>query len=128
MWSVVIVIAPPCVDDKFGVAQPLEEVFVEALVTQPSVEALNEAILHRLTRGNEVPGYAAVFAPFEHDVRGKLGAVIRDDHVGLSPQLNDLVELARHACTRDRRVDKKRQAFACAVIDHCKDPEPPAIV
>lgn len=34
MRSVVVVIAPPCVDDEFGVADAIEEMFVEAFISE----------------------------------------------------------------------------------------------
>ena len=68
MWSVVVVVASPCVDDEFGVAEPFEEMFVQTLVTQTSVEAFDKAILHRFSWGDEVPGHAAFLAPFEHGI------------------------------------------------------------
>ena len=101
MGSVVIVVAPPCVDDEFGVAKAVEEMLVETFVTQSAIEAFNKAVLHRLTRCDEVPGHTALLAPFEHDVRGKLRAVVRDDHAGRASELDDLVELTRHSRARD---------------------------
>lgn len=68
MGSVVVVIAPPCVDDEFGVAEAIEEMFVEAFVAKASVEAFDKAVLHRLAGCDEVPGHAALLAPFEHDI------------------------------------------------------------
>lgn len=96
MGSVVVIIAPPCVDEEFGVAKAVEEMLVETFVAQASVEAFNKAVLHRFSRCNEVPGHTALLAPFEDDVRRKLYAVIRDDHVGLASQFDDLVELTCH--------------------------------
>ena len=79
----------------------VEDMRVETLVTQSAIEAFNKAVLHRLTRCDEVPGHTALPAPFEHDVRGKLRAVVGDDHVGLASQFEGLVELTRHSHARD---------------------------
>ena len=96
MGSVVIVVAPPCVDDEAGMTEAFEEVFVQAFIPQPAVEAFDEAVLHRLAGGDEVPGHAAFPAPSEHGVGGKLRPVIRDEHAGLASKLDELIQLARN--------------------------------
>lgn len=76
--------------------EAFEEVFVQAFIPQPAVEAFDEAVLHRLAGGDEVPGHAAFPAPSEHGVGGKLRPVIRDDHAGLASKLDELIQLARN--------------------------------
>ena len=48
MGSVGVVVDPPVLDDHPGLVEVGEQVFVEALVAQPTVEALDEAVLHGL--------------------------------------------------------------------------------
>ena len=69
---------------------------VQALVPEPAVEALDEAVLHRLAGGDEVPGHTAFPAPSEHGIGGKLCSIVRDDHAGLASKLDDLIQLARN--------------------------------
>jgi hypothetical protein len=45
--SVGVVVDPPFFDDLTGFLEVGEQVLVEALVTEPAIEALDEAILHR---------------------------------------------------------------------------------
>lgn len=70
-----IVVDPPCLDDPAGVFQAGEQMLVEALVPQPPVEALHEAVLHRLAGLDVMPFDAAFLLPYEHGVRGQLRAV-----------------------------------------------------
>ncbi len=55
MWPVQIVVDAPFLDDLAGMAEAAEEVLVEALVPQPSIEALDQSVLHRLARRDEFP-------------------------------------------------------------------------
>ena len=45
-----VVVGPPFFDDPSGLWQAGEEVLVEALIAQPAIEALDEAVLGRLAR------------------------------------------------------------------------------
>lgn len=46
---VVIVVSPPCRDHAAGKVQRWERVLVQAILAHPSVEALNETVLHELS-------------------------------------------------------------------------------
>lgn len=50
MRSAQIVFDPPCLDDLAGIAIVGEEMLVEAFVPETAVDALDEAVLHRLAR------------------------------------------------------------------------------
>ena len=76
MRPVVIVVVTPALDDLAGMAVAAEAVLVQAFVAQPAIEALNEAVLHRLARGDVMPLDAAVLLPPKDRIRGPLGAVI----------------------------------------------------
>ena len=45
VWSSGVVVGPPCFDDLPGLGKVAERVLVETLVTQPAIEALDEAVL-----------------------------------------------------------------------------------
>src|SRR3984957_5004062 len=60
-----------------------EQALVEKLVAHAPVEALTKAVLHRLSRGNEMPDDPVVLPPGEHGVRGELGPIVGHDHAGL---------------------------------------------
>ena len=60
MRSAAVVVGPPFIDDPAGVRQAPEEVLVQALVPESSVQALDEAVLLRLARSDVVPLDAAI--------------------------------------------------------------------
>src|SRR6185312_6675453 len=103
-----------------------EQVLVEALVAQPAVEALDEAILHRLAWCNVVPFDVAFLLPGQDGVRGELGAVVADDYARAASRLDDAVELAHDPWGSKRGVGHQPEAFPGEVIDQSEDAEAPA--
>jgi hypothetical protein len=100
-----------------------EKALVEKLVAHAPVETLAEAILHRLSRRNEMPDDPVVVRPGEHGVRGELGPVVGHDHAWLAAPLNQDRQFPRHAPARDRGVRDRRQALPGHVIDDVQDAE-----
>ena len=76
MRAVHIVVDPPFFDAVSGMPIAGEEPLVEALIAQPTVKALHEAVLHRLARHDVVPLDMPVFLPRQDGIRGQLGAVV----------------------------------------------------
>ena len=62
--AVVGVVVTPSPDQATGVAPIGEQMLVEAFATQRSVEALDEAVLHRFARSDRVPFNSALLLPF----------------------------------------------------------------
>src|SRR6185312_12344642 len=124
--SVGVVVDPPCFDDLPCFVEIAEQVLVEALVAQPAVEALDEAILHRLAWCNVVPFDVAFLLPGQDGVRGELGAVVADDYARAASRLDDAVELAHDPWGSKRGVGHQPEAFPGEVIDQSEDAEAPA--
>ena len=82
MRSVGVVVDPPFFDDLAGVVEVGKQVRVQTLIAQPSVEALDKPVPHRLAGRDVMP-----FLPCQHRVRGELAAVVADDHRG-QPRLS----------------------------------------
>lgn len=83
MWAVVIIVVAPCRDHSACLAQRREQMFVEAFLAHPSVEAFDKAVLHGLSWRDVMPTDVSVFLPFEHRVAGQFGAVVADHHTGV---------------------------------------------
>ncbi len=60
MRAVVIVVGAPCRNHAAGMAQRREQVFVQALLPHPPVEAFDQAFLHGLAWCDVVPFYLAI--------------------------------------------------------------------
>jgi len=91
----VVVVGPPVFDEPTGLRQTWEPMLVEALVARPTVQRFNKAILHRLARCNLVPFDPTFLLPSNDGVRGQLGAVVADDHAGLTAELRASVPARR---------------------------------
>ena len=70
-----IVIGDPGADDPPCVDHTEEQALVQQLVAHPTVEALAEAVLHRLAGGDVVPVDAVFGTPSADRVRSQLGTV-----------------------------------------------------
>ena len=127
MRSECVVVDPPFFDDPSGLWQADEEMLVETLVTQSAIEALDEAILHWLARGNIVPFNLGLVRPAEDGVGRELGPVIADNHLRLATGGDELIQLTSHANPAQRGVRHERQAFARAVINDGQNAEAAAI-
>ena len=74
-----------------------------------------------------MPGHAGLGAPGQNGVRGELGAVVRDNHLGVAAPFDDTGQLARDANAGDRGVWDRAQAFPRHVIDDVEDAKAPAV-
>ena len=72
-----VVVVAPCRDHAAGMAQRREQVFVEAFLAHPPVEALHQAVLHWFAWRDVVPIDLAVFLPFQHRIRCQFRPVAR---------------------------------------------------
>ena len=122
-----IVVGDPATDDLSGMIEAEEQRLVQELVPHLRIESLEDAVLHRLAGGDEMPTHAGLLAPGQYCVRGELGAMIADDEVGLAAPGDQRRQLPCNAAARDRGVDHGGEAFLGDVVDHVEDPEPPAL-
>ena len=60
VWSDRVVIVPPSSQHEPGMSQRGEQGLVEAFVAQATIEALDEAVLHRLARRDVWPAAGLV--------------------------------------------------------------------
>src|SRR3546814_3998088 len=88
--------------------QAEEQRLVQQFIAHPAVEALAEAVLHRLARRDVMPFYAHLPAPCQHRIAGQLGAIVTDDHPRLAALGNQLRQLAHDTTARDRGVRHRR--------------------
>ena len=97
MRALEIVVGSPCCNLATRLFDVDEQGLRSKLVAHASVEAFDEAVLHRLAWCDEAPVDRVVLAPGEHGVAGELGAVVADDHIRLAAPFNDRRQLPRHA-------------------------------
>lgn len=127
MREVVGVVVLPGTDLLPGLAEGREQCLVQQLVPEAPVEALDEAVLHRLARRDVVPFDAGALAPRQDRHRGQLRVVVADHHGRAPPPGDHGVKLPGDAMSRQRRVRHQRQALAAVVVDHGQHPEPASV-
>ena len=98
--SVLVVVVDPVRDLRLGVVETEEQALVEKLVAHAAVEAFAKAVLHRLSRRDEMPGDLVVLDPCEHRARCEFRSVVGDDRSRLAAALDERRQLARRAAPR----------------------------
>ncbi len=91
MGSLVVVVTAPCRNQAASMAQGIEEVLIQTFISQPPIEALHEAVLHRFAGSNLVPLNLAVLLPLEDRIGGEFCSVVTDHHIWQSSHLCDLI-------------------------------------
>lgn len=97
-----VVVEPPAFDDGAGLGEGGEDLLIETFVTEPAVDAIDEAVLLRLARRDVLPGCAGSVGPFEDGSAGHAGAVVADDGGKPAEASDERVEGARGAGRRSR--------------------------
>ena len=123
--DIVVVVAPQG-QRAAGVGQAVEDLLVQALVAQASVEGLDVAVLLRFAGVDVMPFDLVVVRPFQDGLAGELGPVVRNYAGGFSMDPDESVQLSRNPGPRDAGVGDQAEVFAAAVVIHRQDAELPA--
>ena len=83
MRSRMIIIKPPGFDDLPRFGQTVEQVFVQALVAETAVEALDESVLDWLARFDVMPSHPTR-DPTQDSYTSKFAAIVADYNLGAS--------------------------------------------
>src|SRR5687768_3741057 len=94
-----------------------EFVDVQALVAQPTIEGLDEPVLGRFARTDEVELYPAAIAPLIKCLRGKFRSVIDSYRVRQWVRGRNLFERIHHALSGQRKVRLQSNALAMPFVD-----------
>src|SRR5262249_51326999 len=120
--ALVVVVAPPALDDDLGLAESVEDFAVEQLVAQASVEALDVAVL---------PGAAPLDVgglgtdsrdPVLHRLGDELRSVVGPDVGGNAPQDEEVGQNVDHIDRLELAGDTDRQAFMAELVEHVEHP------
>src|SRR5690606_26252176 len=99
MGSRGVEVLPPFGDGAARMVEAEEQALVQKLVAHPAVEALDIAILHRLSGRDVMPLDAMILRPGKDGVRGELGAVVGNDHTRLATPADQIGQFARNAAS-----------------------------
>ena len=68
--------------DLSGISQVLEPMFVQTVVSEGAVKALDKRILHRLAGLDDMQFCAGLLTPEEHRFTRQFAAVVADQNLG----------------------------------------------
>src|ERR1019366_1004983 len=80
VWAHAVVVLAPCFDLAPRVVERNENLFVEAFLTQASVETFDEGVLDGLARLDELDPHTAFVSPSIKRTTGKLRTVVSLNH------------------------------------------------
>jgi hypothetical protein len=123
-----VVLITPLPDDDLGFLEAVEDLLVEAFVTQLAVEGLAVAVLPR-TAWLDVERFGAEPGePAADDFGGHLCAVVRTDVLGDTSGEHHIGQCFDDAEAVDATSNPDGQAFAGVLIDQGHQPEPTAVM
>ena len=79
-----VVVIPPPIDQDLGFTQRIEDLAIKQLVSEFTVEALDESILPRVPRLDIQRGHTHMAQPVSDRLGRKLSTVVRSDVLGYS--------------------------------------------
>ena len=77
MWTALVIIQPPVINDCPGVNNIAEPVFIQAFIAKTSVKTLNKSVLRRLAGLDKPQLYAMLISPLVKCSAGKLSSYRR---------------------------------------------------
>ena len=120
-----IVIVSPKGELSPSVSERLEDFLFEKLVSEPTIEALDQDVLGRHSRCDIVPVHAGPVLPVEHGPTGEFAAIVGNDRLGPTVEPGDPIKFPGNTGARDRGVSDQTKALACAVVDQHQNAEAP---
>ena len=97
MRSPGVVVPPPSFDLLASILNRPEQMGIEAFISEPPVEALDEAILYGPAWSNEFELYSFAIGPGIDRFGAELRAVIHRDRLRIASQLGDPFQALDHS-------------------------------
>ena len=121
-----VIFQPPSIDHFPSVTQRKKPVEVQTLISEATVEALNETILDRFPGSNEAELDVVQIAPLVEYLARELWTVITEDSFWFSATIYQRLQCSGHSQTTDIQIHVQSQAFSGEFINHIQSPESPA--
>ena len=77
-----IVVLPPGLDGVAGITETKEPMAIQTLITEPSLETLDEGVLDGFAWLDEAQPHSALIGPLIERLPCQLRAIVQDDLVG----------------------------------------------
>jgi len=123
----VVVVPSPVIIQGLGLCHGGEQLGIQELIPEPSVERLGKAVLPRCSWSDLVRGGAAVFAPALEGVSDEFGPVVAtEERCGLV-EAGELFQHRHDVFGLAASAHPDGLAATAVLVDHVEEPEPPAI-
>jgi len=122
-----IVVNLPLVGGTASLKDRYEDLGVEQLVADATVERLDMGVLRRLARIRKAERNAPLGAPSQHRVARKLRPVIEANHFWGAPLEGQVLKAPDDVVAAKRKADFQRQALSRVVVDNIHRPDGSAI-
>lgn len=123
MRSNTIVIDPPGFDFCFCIPQISEPVFVQTLIPELSVEALDEGVLDGFPRADEMKCDSSLIGPGIQGFAGEFGTVVDHDDLWQPPCVCKTLEDSDNATSGQRCIDFDYRALTGEIVDDVQGAE-----
>ena len=123
MRSFFIVVLSPLVGEDPYLAQRIEQVGIEHLLTIASVETLDQAVLHWLSWLTVFNLYMILFAPYLEIGRSEFRSVIYPYCFRSAPKSDQPIKFTYESSRPDRYIDHVPKSFPVEVIHYVQHSE-----
>jgi len=90
---------------------------VQAFIPKPAVEALDERILRRFARLDQLELHAVLVGPLVQCLAGEFRPLVSPDRLGIAPETRRLIEHPGHVMSRYSEIDGEINGLLAEVID-----------
>ena len=115
-----VVVASPGFDDFSSLGEISKPMFVEAFVSELTIETLHIGILDGFPGFDETLLHPGALRPFEHGSAGQLRAVVMNEFFWITVDGGQFIEIASEALAGDGGIDDLTWAFSGTRVNNIK--------
>ena len=125
MGPVFVIVSTSVTDDFPGMGQVPKPVFVQVLISEALIDALNKAVLGRLSRLEQLQLNPVVVSPLVQSLAGELRPLVCSDSLRVASKSGYGIQSTGNLVTRDTVSDRDVETLLGEVIDNGQTLNPP---
>src|SRR5574343_333717 len=127
MWPMLVVVAAPSGNQDTSLGQARKPMVVQTLIPKAAVEALDERILCRFSRLDQLELHTVLVSPLVQCLAGKFRPLVSPDRLRIAPETSRLIEHSGHVMSRYSEINGEINGLLAEVIDDSQHLDPAAI-
>ena len=116
MWTTLVIILPPVINDFPGVNDIAEPVLIQTFIAKPSVKTLNKSVLCRLAGLDKTQLHAMLKGPLIQCTAGELRPLVSSYRRGIAPKQCNAVQNTRDLNALNPECDGNCQRLLREVV------------